>query len=170
MKVVDELRIPAGRDVLGVDHLGEDEGGLMGRAAHAGGRAAAVEIPVPQAEDDDVAEPDGTAAGEQDIGVGAEFRRADDPGHQTHRGAGVHGGDQADQRAGQYPEPSRFAVDAARIADDQYGQEDDDDHDEGPAGVAVPELRWQGGAEASGGQHGHGHGPAALAGPGRDLD
>jgi hypothetical protein len=84
--------------------------------------------------------------------------------------AGVHGGDQADQRAGQHPEPTGFAVDAAGIADDQYGQEDDDDHDEGPAGVAVPELRWQGGAEASGGQHGQGHGPAALAGPGRDLD
>src|ERR1700757_1128752 len=84
---------------------GKDEGGLMAGAGRAGGRAAAVEIPVPQAEDDDVAEPDGTAAGEQDIGVGAEFRRADDPGDQAHRGGGVHGSDQADQRTGQHPEP-----------------------------------------------------------------
>jgi len=46
-------------------------------------------------------------------------------------------------------------------------QEHDDDHDEGPAGVAVPELVWQGGTEASRGQHGQGHRPAAFAGPGR---
>ena len=65
-----------------------------------------------------------------------------------------------------HAEPSGFAVDPAGIADDQYGQEHDDDHDEGPAGVAVPELGWQGGAEASRGQHGQGHRPAALPGPG----
>src|SRR5438445_478037 len=82
-KVGDELRIPAGRDVLGVDHLGEDEGGLTARSAGPGRRAAAVEIPVPQAEGDHVAEPDRSAAAEQDVGVGAELGRADDPGHQA---------------------------------------------------------------------------------------
>ena len=38
-----------------------------------------------------------------------------------------------------------IAVDAAGIADDEHGEQDEDDQDERPAGIAVPELRRQGG-------------------------
>src|SRR5208283_1853635 len=65
VEVVDERGIPSLLDVLLVEHLGEDQGGLGTGARGARRRSAPVEVPVPQREGDDVTEPDGGAAGQQ---------------------------------------------------------------------------------------------------------
>jgi Ion channel len=167
LQVVDELRIPVSRYVLSVGHFGEDEGGLMTRSAGAGRRSAPVEIPVPQAEGEHVSEPDRATAGEQDVGIVAELGVVDEAGDQTHSSGGVYYRDKSDQCPGPRSEPPGVAVDAAGVTDDEYREQDEDDCDEGPAGISGPELRRQDRPQSSGGQHRQRHRPAALACLGR---
>jgi len=165
VEVVHEFRIPVRPHVLDVGHFRKDEGGLTARAARAGRRAAPVEIQYHRPKAMTLLSQIAPPLASRTLASVLNFTAPMIPATRRTAAGGVHGGDQADQRPCHHAEPSGVAVDAAGIADDQYGQQHDDDNDEGPAGISAPELGRQGGAEASGGQHGQRHRPAALAGP-----
>ena len=134
----------------------------------AGRRAGTVQVPVPQPEGDEIGEPHGAAAGQQHVGIIGERGLADGGGgYQAYHRSRIHYGDHADQRARHGPQPGGIAVDAARVADDQRGEQHYQDQGENPAGVSGPELSRQDRAQRPGGQHGQRHRPARLADPKR---
>ena len=85
------------------------------------------------------------------------------PDHQTDGGVRVGDGDQPDQHAGQVVQPGPVPVDAAGVADDQDGQQDHDEDEEEPGGVAVAQLVRERRPQQARGDDGERHGPAGLA-------
>ena len=146
-----------------MQHLGEDQGRAGTSARGARGRAATVEVPVPQCEGDDVREPDGGATGQQHLGVLGEVGHVDDAHHEPDGRTRVRDGDQPDDHAGQVVEPRAVAVDAAGVPDDQRSQQDDEEDQEDPGGVAVAQLVRQRRPEEARGDDGERHRPPGLA-------
>jgi len=118
VQVVAERGLPARRSQSRADHLHELEVRVLAVRVRPGHRAAAVELPVPQGEDDDVGEPDDSAGHKQRSGGvahGALHQPDDEPDHREGVGqAEQEGEDQAQQADG-----PRLGVDPARVGHHQ---------------------------------------------------
>ena len=107
-----------------MQHLREDERRVRLRMVRPGGGAAAIQIPVPQPERDHVRGPDHPAGGQQPGGVaGEELVVGEDVLDQADGGEQVRHRDEGDHHAGDDPQPGFLPVDAARVPDDQRGQQ-----------------------------------------------
>jgi hypothetical protein len=92
-----------------------------------GGRTASVEVPVPEAERDDVRQPDHRSGRQQPVGVvceGCVFR--EDVVYEADRGNEVRDSERRDDHGDADPKPRSLAVDAPGVCDDQSGDENDE--------------------------------------------
>ena len=155
-------------DIIRVRHLGENQGrGHCRRAPGPRDRPVAIQIPVPEGEDDDVGQPDGSTAEHQHLAVAGEGGRAVDDVHgEQDPGRGVGHGDDTEHADGEHPQPRPVPVDASRVPDDQHAQEDHDDHQQQPP-ITDAQLGWQPSPEEARRQHAKGHRPPALPEPPR---
>ena len=165
VEVVRIRRHPALRDEFGCGVLREREAHPSRGAGGALLRSSPIELPVPEAEHDDVRHPDQRSPTEQRRGVDAVHAR-DDVVHQQDGAERVGDGHDADQRDRAGPKRRGTPVDPARVADDDDHQQDDLQHREQPPTGHSPTMGHDH-LEGRRHQYGERHRPSALS---RELD
>ena len=152
--------VQSARDEFRRHHLGEHEGGSDAGLVGPFGGPTAIEHPVPQAEGDDVGQPDRAAGGEQDR-AGLLLVVADDGADEFDDRGEVVEAHRRDEHQRQAMQERRATIDAARVADHQHDQQQQLDRREEerrlqhvPVGERELHRRRH--------EHRHRHRPAAL--------